>query len=194
MATPIGHALAGYAISLLKPAPQSGSPRTILWLCFLLAIAPDFDFFPGILQGQPALYHQGISHSFGFALAIGFGAALVFDRRRKSFFVNWTIFSLAYTSHLIIDLFGGDERPPLGIPLFWPFSEKSYLAPFQIFLGVRHAASTSVPTDEWFLSVLHHHNLWAIGIEVGVLLPLVFVFWFLRNRKIGLFSTKSDLG
>lgn len=143
-------------------------------LCSLLAISPDLDFLPGLLQGQPALYHQGISHSLGFAVSVSLFTALLYARGRAVMPLSG-LFFLAYASHLFMDILGEDIRPPYGIPLFWPLSEQYYLAPLQIFRGVRHVggASGSGTTAEWMKNVVDLYNLGTITIELGVLLPLI---------------------
>lgn len=82
---------------------------------------------------------------------------------------------LAYASHLFMDILGEDTRPPYGIPLFWPLSGQYYLAPLQIFRGVRHVGGASGwgTKVEWMNNVGDPYNLGAITIELGVLLPLI---------------------
>lgn len=180
MATPIGHALAGYLVfRSFADTKHEGSGR--LWICMVMAVCPDLDFLPGIiLKGQPALYHQGISHSLGFAIGVGLIGALVWGRRWRFLMVNWGLFSMAYGSHLVIDLFGPDLRPPFGLPLFWPISDHYYLAPFQIFWGVSHAGTASATFAEWVSGVMDVYNLGAIAIEIIVILPLILIVMRLR--------------
>jgi inner membrane protein len=139
----------------------------------LLAIAADLDFVPGIFVGRPNLYHQEISHSLGFTSIVSLGFALIYGLRKGTVWGAWGWFFLAYASHLVIDLFGRDTRPPYGIPLFWPISGEHYLAPRPIFWGVHHAAETSASTSKWLVSILTPRNLEAIGIEVMVTLPVI---------------------
>lgn len=180
MATPIGHALAGYLVFSALANTKQENRGCLVSICVVMAVSPDLDFLPGIIKGQPALYHQGISHSLGFAIGIGLIGALVWDRRWRSFIVNWGLFSMAYASHLVIDLFGPDLRPPYGIPLFWPISEIYYIAPFQIFWGVSHARNTSATLGEWISGVMDVYNLGAIAIEIIVILPLILIVKRLR--------------
>ena len=191
MATPVGHALAGYAVYCTKDEAAHGDLR-LLGLCLLLAVSPDLDFLPGILEGQPALYHQGISHSLGFAVGAGLGAALLYGRSQRALLSSFLVFTLAYSSHLLIDLFGPDSRPPYGIPLFWPISNETYLAPFQMFWGVHHVSQTSDPTGVWVSNVLSFDNLGAVGVEIVLILPLVIAARTLRSRrKLGSFRASE---
>ena len=184
MATPIGHALAGYAVYCAGSTTARAGNCSLLWWCLFLAVSPDLDFLPGIWKGQPALHHQGISHSFGFAIFVGLVAAMALHRKGGTFWAYWGLCVLAYSSHLVMDLFAPDLRPPYGIPLFWPLSDIPYLAPFQIFLGVRHAGQTTATTSEWVSGVLDLYNVGAIGIEVFVIIPMVILVKRWRRRKI----------
>ena len=183
MASPVGHALMGYAVYRVTASPERKGSRTTLWLCLLLAIAPDFDFLPGLLLGKPALYHQGISHSLGFALVLSLAVAVVYSPSWKSLWADWGLFFLAYASHLIIDLFGPDARPPYGIPLFWPISHAYYLMPFQIFWGVHHAHATLATTGEWVTAILNLRNVGAIILEVVVISPIILFVRLAQSSK-----------
>ena len=188
MATPIGHGLAGYLVYRGSCGDIRKDKRTLLWLCLFMSMAPDLDFVPGILLGQPALYHQGVSHSLAFSLLASFGLALVYSQRER-ILADWGRFFMAYSSHLIIDFLAPDSRPPYGQPLFWPISSKYYLASFSLFRGVHHVGETSASTTEWITSLLNKHNLGAIGVELVVLLLVILlVDLFYRKRKI--FSSK----
>jgi inner membrane protein len=184
MASPVGHGLLGYAVYRGTGSAKREDRRTLLWLCVFLAIAPDFGFIPGIVLGQPALYHQGVSHSLGFALIVSLGAAVVYSLHRGTLWANWGRFFLAYASHLLLDIFGPDRRPPYGIPLFWPISDAHYLAPFQIFWGVRHAKETSTTTGEWVTGILTPYNLGAIGLEALVMLAVILLLQGAQYLKL----------
>jgi inner membrane protein len=175
VATPIGHALAAYAVYHFSAGTASENRRIFLGLCVLMAIAPDFDFIPGMFEGQPALYHQRISHSLGAAVVVSLVAALVYGMKTGEVCASWKWFFLAYASHLLLDFIGPDGRPPYGQPLFWPISSEYYFAPasLQLLWGVRHAKATSAITSEWISGILQPHNLGALSIEVLLTLPMV---------------------
>jgi len=148
-----------------------------------MANAPDLDFLPGILIGAPAAYHQGLSHSFVLAMI---ASAVVTAMLRAVFRMParpvFVLAFLSYSSHLIIDLFGPDRRPPFGIPLFWPVSHRTFLSPVSVFLGARHANMTSASTSEWVRSVLTLYNVAAIGLEAVIMLPFLFLATRARER------------
>jgi inner membrane protein len=183
VATPIGHGLAGCGVALL-----AGRDKGALVLPTLVAaaasVAPDLDFIPGLLRGTPALYHHGISHSLGFALAAGVLGALVLPLpgwSRRSVF--WLV-SMAYASHLLLDLVGPDARPPIGIPLFWPLSSVHLLSPTALLMGVRHAPATGVSVGVWLQTIFSWYNLLAIALEIVVVAPFVaLAAWSARRAR-----------
>lgn len=174
MASPIGHALAGYLIGRVVPYSRRQPGWTLVAICSVLAVSPDLDFLPGLLQGQPALYHQGISHSLGCAIFVSVLAALLYGKGRAAASLGG-LFFLAYGSHLVMDMLGPDSRPPYGIPLFWPVSDQYYIAPFQVFRGFRHVAATSDSTAEWVSNIVQPYNLGTFIIEAAIFLPLIFL-------------------
>jgi inner membrane protein len=186
VASPVGHALAGYCIYRLGAAASHENTRALLVLCLVMAISPDCDFLPGLLVGQPALFHQGVSHSLFFACLAGLGGAVAYNlyTRRGALLSTWAIFALSYTSHLIMDLFGPDTRPPFGIPLFWPITDATFLAPVLIFWGFHHVTETSGTRAEWATGIFDPFNVGAIGIEVGIILPVILVLWWLQVGRI----------
>lgn len=183
MATPVAHALAGWAAgSVLTPA-RKRLDAALLAACVALAVAPDLDFLPGLLQGTPALYHQGVTHSLLVgALVAGLAAWALALLGRGGRWVVAPLFG-AYASHLVVDLFGPDGRPPYGIPLFWPLSDRPFLAPWTLLPGVEHAEATSTPTGEWLAAVLAPANLAAVGTEVLWLGPLAAGAALVRLRR-----------
>ncbi|MEW6299075.1 MAG: metal-dependent hydrolase [Thermodesulfobacteriota bacterium] len=196
MATPIGHALAGYAVYQLRPVATSegGRERALLWLCVSMAIAPDLDFLPGMLQGHPNLYHQGISHSIGAACVVSGLTAVLLGLRNGVVWSEWGLLFLAYASHLAVDFWGPDSRPPYGQPLFWPVSGAYYLAPTPILMGVRHAKNVAATPGEWIAGVLHPQNLAAVGVEILVMAPVILLTRSVRRLRLALQGRERDGG
>jgi len=185
MATPIGHGLVGYAVFLFLKKGKRGLSLPLLFLAVFIAIVPDLDFLPGLFVGEPALYHQGISHSLSFAFVAGIVCGLFLRGQNRFFFPVFFLIFLAYTSHLVLDLFGPDGRTPYGIPLFWPLSSTHLLSPVQLLPGVHHVRTTDASTGEWLLGVLHWDNLISIGTEILIIAPLVFLAgWWGRPRQL----------
>jgi membrane-bound metal-dependent hydrolase YbcI (DUF457 family) len=193
MPMPIAHGAAAVAIYLAfrpriasAPGVHHGVPDGKSWwlaptACLFLAVMPDLDFIPGLLRGQPNLYHQGLSHSLfvlaGCSLlvfvglkALGRGIAAHFSRSRLLFCLL-----AASLSHPVLDLFSLDTSTPVGVPLFWPVSSEHFSAGWPIFLNVQRA---DLPGAAFFLSLFSLHNLLAglreavFGLAVILLAPL----------------------
>jgi membrane-bound metal-dependent hydrolase YbcI (DUF457 family) len=184
MASPLGHALAGYAVGRAGGAPGAADLR-LCAVCAVLAVAPDLDFAPGILLGRPALYHQGLSHSLAFAALAGTVAALALGDERLGFRRLWAVCAAAYGSHLLIDWLGRDLRPPAGIPLLWPFSDQAFLSPVALLPGIDHAATSDVSNGEWLAAIFSLGNARALALELGLGAALIALatLWAGRARQ-----------
>lgn len=184
MATPIGHALAGYAIYSFSSVSQERKWVQPALMCAVMAMAPDFDFLPGFLVGSPALYHQELTHSVGFALMVGLLTTWLIRLPQTSFFATFNIYFISYSSHLFIDFFGPDGRIPYGVPLLWPISHDYFISPVPVFLGMHHAASTYSSTSEWVLGIFSLYNLPAIALEIAIVTPFVLLGIQYRKRML----------
>jgi inner membrane protein len=185
MATPVGHSLAGYLV--FSWSDERRGPRRLRWLLLYvcLANAADLDFLPGLLLGRPSLYHQGVSHSLGFALAVGLAVAGVCRHWGKSFAAILALSCTAYVSHLAIDVLGSDTRPPYGIPILWPLSGAYYISPVPVFWGVHHAGVAAGSMPEWLIALFHPYNLGAVALEVALLLPFAVLRLWRRHILLG---------
>lgn len=182
MATPLGHALAGLAIYGIACAPRG--QVTLLLSCGFAAVAPDLDVIPGLVVGQPALYHHGITHSLGFAALVSLGLAGLCKFSGERFILALGLCFLSYSSHLLLDWLGPDGRPPLGIPVFWPIFDEHFISPVTVLLGMHHAASTSSSIREWLQGIFSIYNLIAILVEVLVVMAfLLFGGWTIWRRR-----------
>lgn len=171
MATPVGHSLAAYAVyKLFANRTGHGGCRWVL-LSIFVANAPDLDFIPGLFLGQPALYHQGLTHSLGCAVGVSLLLAAIAYGSGESFRQTFGLCFFAYSSHIVLDVFGPDGRPPYGVPVFWPFSEQSLISPVPLFLGVHHGGLVS--TSQWFNAIFSVYNLRAIAVESVWIAPLL---------------------
>jgi membrane-bound metal-dependent hydrolase YbcI (DUF457 family) len=184
MASPLGHALTGYAIGKL-PRDAQAHARWLAPACALLAVAPDLDFVPGWIAGTPALYHQGASHSFTAAFLAAALCAPLVARARGDLLRCFGWLFAAYASHLGIDWLGNDTRPPLGFPLFWPFSSEPFLSPVPLLPGISHSPTGHEGRAAWIVSLLDWHNAAALLVELAFALPLLALAWW-RTRRASL--------
>ena len=96
----------------------------LLAVAAFLACLPDLDYLPGLLVGELNRYHQLFTHSLAFCAVASAVAAWAL---RRTPLRPPSVAAIVF-SHLLFDLLTEDARPPIGIPLLWPFSDK----PFQI--------------------------------------------------------------
>lgn len=166
MASPLGHALAGAAVYALL-APKGAAVRD--WRPWALAAfagtAADLDFLPGLLVADPSRYHHWATHSLIAALA--FAVLFGYSARREPGLAGRrvTLFGLAYGSHLGLDYVTQDLTLPQGIPLLWPWSSATFIAPVTLFWELHHGASWG--------AFVNWHNAGAVLIEALVLGPPV---------------------
>lgn len=180
MPSPVGHSLIGYIIYRATPQPIGGCRWSPLLLSLFIVNAPDLDFIPGFLTGEPNRYHHGISHSLGFAALFSISLSLsLFFLRKYPVKQNFTMFFWLYSSHIILDYLSTDTSLPYGVPLFWPLSGKYYIAPFAFIPDVQRLPSST----EFLPSLFSVHNLWTVSIELILLVPLLLLVVALREKS-----------
>lgn len=181
MPLPIGHSLAGIALQRVRPGLFFKSPWLDALFFIFLANLPDADFLPGILVGRPNLFHHGIFHSLGAAVAIAVAGGWLFSRKKNIFWpAALGIFSL-FAFHLLLDYFSWDFVAPYGLPLFWPLSGRYFIAARPFFLNITRSAASG----DFFASLFNRHNLAAALREVIALgsLALAAALFRLRREK-----------
>jgi membrane-bound metal-dependent hydrolase YbcI (DUF457 family) len=185
MASPIGHSLAGIALGRAFDRSSGRGDKSLIIGCVALALAPDLDFLPGILQGQPVAYHQGPSHSLFVGLALSLGATLLIRPDRRQLLSTWLLLFAAFASHLAIDSVGPDGRPPIGMPLLWPLSDSTWLAPVTLLPGVHHYVPGTEGVREWLAMVFGWINVRAILVELLLMGPLLILAEGFRRCRGG---------
>ncbi|HKT81789.1 MAG TPA: metal-dependent hydrolase [Vicinamibacterales bacterium] len=150
MPSPIGHAFAGVAIAWMATPSEPSSAtaargvttgrtgvssaqlpwhQRLPWICAALAVVPDID-----LLYLPI--HRTATHSVTAAVAVTIVAAVVTGWVTGR--ISWrfaAICGLAYGSHIVMDWLGADASVPYGIQMFWPFSDRWFVAPVALFPG-----------------------------------------------------------
>jgi len=182
MSSPLGHSMMGYIIYRGIRRWQ-GVPRWRHLVFYLLAAnAPDLDFLPGFLVGQPNLYHHGVSHSIGlallFALLVSFLLLFLEGTPIKR---NFAIFFCLYSSHLILDWLTLDTALPYGLPFFWPLTYEYYISPFPLFPDVSRASSSGL---SFIASLFSLHNLRTVAVEFLLFTPFVWIVSSIEKRPI----------
>jgi inner membrane protein len=169
MPLPIGHALTGIAFFQTRPGLFFKNKCADMFFFAFLANLPDADFLPGFMLGFPNLYHHGIFHSLGAALAVTAAIGWIFYQKQRHFWRFAALVFLLFYSHLLLDYFTKDFTAPYGLPLFWPFSKNYYIAAHPIFINI----TRSTHSANFFSSLLSRHNLEAALLEILLLGGLV---------------------
>jgi inner membrane protein len=125
--------------------------RARLALAGFFALAPDLDFLPGLLIGPVEAFHNHLSHSILFGLAVCGLAALALHAWRPDLrrLVLWQFTSAAYLSHLAIDYLTWGR----GVMLGWPFTEARFSSPVLLFSGVRWRGAVGLGPHLWTLAL-----------------------------------------
>jgi membrane-bound metal-dependent hydrolase YbcI (DUF457 family) len=173
MPTPVAHSLAGAGIAVLLSRRLPALRALPVAAAILLAAnLPDLDHL-ALVRGREALerFHQGRSHSIVFVTAAAVPLALLL-RRRLGFLPAWPLLAAAGISHLALDLMVADRKPPIGFPLFWPFSARNFHAAVEIFPGIDRSHIVSAT------------NLRELAAELAWAIPaVIFVRWWSRRRE-----------
>ncbi len=187
MPSPVAHSLIGLALGIAWRIPgsldlrgfarQAWAQRGWLFLCIVLANAPDIDFLFGIPRGNLNVYHQTATHTLVWITLVSL-CVWLFARKRHGMPVRGFLFILALTgSHLIADMCCADYRPPYGIMFGWPFSDRFWHSSVSLF----PAAIKSTWADLW-----SWHNAGVVDVEIMVTLPiLAAVLWWKLRRGPG---------
>jgi inner membrane protein len=177
MPLPIGHALAGIAAQQARPGFFFPNRWLDAFFFMFLANLPDADFLPGIILGRPNLYHHGIFHSLGAALAVALIGACLFSRGKKRFSAAAVMIFLVFTCHLLLDFFAKDLRAPYGLPLLWPLSNRYFISARPIFVNI----TRSQHSHDFLASLFNRHNLGAALLETLILGGLALAAVLLRR-------------
>lgn len=181
MPLPIAHSTAGVSVYLLFRKESHGKSHKeellLLVLCLTCSNLPDLDIVPGILIGQPAIFHPSFSHS----ILACFGMAIVTyllvnnkleDISRKIVFICCIT---SIFSHLVLDYFSSIPPGHRGLLLLWPFDLRNYISNFPLFHNVHQVDGS---TYVFLLSLFNIKNFLAIIIEFlfsGILISMVMV-------------------
>ena len=120
MPTPLGHSLAGLSVHLATGERLERRSLVQAAGLIVLANAPDLDFLPGYLVGEPRAYHWGPAHSLAAALLGGVLAGLLALALRRGFWRFFLLGAVAYASHLALDMLLGPGTQSQGLQVLWP--------------------------------------------------------------------------
>ena len=178
MPSPIGHTLAGFCGYILIHQQVRRYQRCWLLLSAVLAAnLPDLDMLPGLMVGDPGVFHRQWTHSLTLAIVTGvlFGQLARYWKLTRG---RWAIWATGlYASHVLLDMLVADGRPPAGVQLLWPFSTAYYISPITLFASFNYFD----PNLSIVQTLLNAQNLFAILREIALIAPFWFVSAHLQN-------------
>ncbi|MGD1861184.1 MAG: metal-dependent hydrolase [Leptolyngbyaceae cyanobacterium] len=167
MSSFIGHGLLGGTIGTISYPPGLRAkiyrPVWVGWLV-IIALIPDLDYAVPMLQAS-ANAGLRITHSLLVALLfpiLTLLGLLALGMRQHQLWQSGLQLTLAGLSHLGMDLLVGVTP----LPLLWPVSDRPFRLPF----GLLPSAGK--------ISLYNYYFYYNLGIELGVLLPLIGCFDF----------------
>jgi membrane-bound metal-dependent hydrolase YbcI (DUF457 family) len=174
MASPYGHVLVGLGLfNLWYPRLVVSRVKTLLLygLVILGVCSPDLDFVPGLFFENLDWFHHGPFHSLGMAIGLFLiaGFFMAFFKRNRSFLKTSGFVFVLIFSHLLLDFFTEDLKPPFGFPLFWPFSSTYFLSPWGIIPYVERNFSNPA--------------IWSQMLKVFLVESLLFLPFFFYSLK-----------
>ena len=185
MALSVAHGMFGLALGIWRFVPGCASldeafrlvwaRRVEMFICILIANAPDIDLLFGLFIGSLNRYHHLGTHTLGWTLLTAFCIWLYskFALKNHPVFAFWFVF-LLIASHLVIDMFTSDTKKPIGIMLAWPFSERYWHSAMSVF---------PAPAKKTFLDIFSLLNLKNAGWEFLISLPFVAAALLMKIRR-----------
>jgi inner membrane protein len=165
MASVFGHSIA--ALALGKAFKEELRKPKFWILGVVCSIAPDADvlgFRFGIAY-ESFWGHRGFTHSFVFAIILGFLVAYLFYKTKRNALALY--FTLCTASHSLLDAMTTGGK---GVAFFSPFENSRYFLPWRPIKVSPMSASKFF--SEWGLEVIKSELLW-IGIPFILILLIV---------------------
>ncbi len=182
MPTPVAHSLIGIIFGALKFLGYSKTwkeffselweRRWLLFLCIVLANAPDIDYLFGLFYGNWNKFHQTATHSFLFVFVLSLLICAVLIFRKKAVFIEFWFVFLLVSSHLVLDFFCKDTSFPIGLPLLFPFSYEYFHSKIELFPSVQ---------KKTFADIWNTHNIKVVFVEILFIMPMLFAVLFFKR-------------
>lgn len=176
MASPLAHSAVGYVLYRTWRDRFPGGWLRGRTQCVLLALTtigvsllPDGDAVLGIVWGDFYRFHHSYTHSLVVAAVVALAAAgpfrLLFGGRFRD--AGLFIF-MALSLHLALDFMTYGR----GLMLFWPFTERTWKFPLDVFYGLRWSDGWTTPKH--LVTLLN---------EAAFVALLFLIPWALRRRR-----------
>ncbi|MGQ9618562.1 MAG: metal-dependent hydrolase [Candidatus Aminicenantia bacterium] len=168
MPSPLGHTL--FSLSIIRLAGREVLKNKYLILAGLFfGLLPDVDLSLILISGfkEGGKYHQLFTHSIFFAVLVLFSIYVLTKKLKLGL-----LFAFLTLMHSFLDIFSIDEKPPIGVPIFSPFSH----------LAINFGILPKIEKSS-FSSLFSKNNIYAIIIEISIFLPLYVLVYLLTKPK-----------
>lgn len=181
MPSPIGHTLTGVCLFVfVRNQVSTKQVQKLLLLLVAVSNLPDIDILPGLLVGDPRAFHRQATHSFTIAILLGIFSNIIATKLAQKEARKWGGWiSILYGSHILLDLFVVDRRPPFGVQALWPFSQDYFISPFSIFQGFHYFD----PNADILETLLSQHNFKVFLQEFIFISPFIIICYFYQKFK-----------
>ena len=105
----------------------------MLILAMGFSLLPDLDSVLGVFAQDFGRFHNNLSHSLIFGIAVSLLLAGLFSWLEKGRFVFWfSLLLLSYELHVVMDFLTYGR----GVMAFWPFTAERFISPVLLFFGL----------------------------------------------------------
>lgn len=183
MCSPVGHSLAALAVG----GYNKNLPMTLGFIVFCLVSGnlADLDLLVGWALGAINEYHHLGSHSVFAAIVYGimvWGFARLFNLIPAKRALWAVTASAMYLSHVLLDMLTHDGTEPIGVQLWWPFSNSFYAASPALFPAFLHETQGGDFVG-LIVNLFNWHNFITVLFELCVLLPLLVIALWQRKFR-----------
>jgi inner membrane protein len=186
MPTPLAHGLAGIAIG--RTVRTGWRAWHFAVLAFAITLVPDLDFVPGVLVGEPGLFHRGATHSLFGAAVLSMPIAMLLaalvptpgSHGPGERFLRWYGFVLpVYSAHLFLDLLSPDTVHNSGLRILWPMTDALYMAAIPVPDAMRGFFDLEFGPDSagFFRTLFSGHALAVYVAEALLFSPVLVLPW-----------------
>ncbi|HZX13974.1 MAG TPA: metal-dependent hydrolase [Thermodesulfobacteriota bacterium] len=162
MPTSIGHALVGLNLWVYQGRKNK---RDLVFFMFVSCL-PDLDFVPGLLIGNPFIFHHLLTHGLPFAFIIALIWSFLF--RNRGYIYSFLIAFGLISSHIFLDTMNTDATgvPGKGIMIFYPFSDLKFAFPLGVFTNIGLKNMWNIITLKAFNEYLREGIIFSIPLVI----------------------------
>ena len=179
MPSPVGHTLISSTITVifLRKEYLKTHLKFIIPFIIIISIFPDLDLLWD-LSGHTPLIHHTFTHSFFTPVILSLLYSIfALLKKIKIHYELMIMFCIIYFLHSGADYYAIDLKEPIGLMLFWPFSDTYYISSHPFFMPLFKET-----INQFFLK----QNFYALASELLLVIPLtcaILLRWYLDKKS-----------